>query len=406
MRVAINDYKPEKKTSEYGELSRVLRSEVHVMADMRQNPFDLRLFLRDVTDRSEGVYESGLIGMAKMLSEYEDGDHPLSSLEYYTLRVAMLEMVHGYHEEGWSPDELLRIWSSLTPEMLEYYHAHLDGKLEKESRNRIERVKDDAVRGRLIKDLQQLLDRPYLIEFDDIKQAAKTGSARLGNLLEGALGSMFGQKHSLYDLRTQPVYTMDWRGMGERAESLMRMIDMSITSAAGELNRDDLLPHISVDDERHKGMSNIMYARVLSFMSEIARGIHTFNIGATHAYDSIRKGDVTSETYKLGDRLIDNTGLSIYGKVTPTMVSEMQKRERLTPITANRFPQMPQYTFGAKLQGEEEPMVIFRTIATPKTIVELLPTNSASEGMVEGYDIFDPGFLAEYAAANNLKLAI
>lgn len=401
LRVMINDYKPEDKESEYAAMTRLCRSTVFSMRDMSINPFEPRLFLDPRNE--DQVYEFGILQMAKIICEFEK-EAELSPSEHYALRVAVAHMLANYHMTQWSPDLLERIAGSLTIEMRDHYQAALDEKLRKNSEARLKLVEDPAVKQQIAAGLNELTGTAWNYTLSEIVDAGKQIAAMLGKALHGAYAAMFGATHSLYDTLTQRAITKDWRGMDPRAESLMRIIDTTIRVSAVELNRTDLLPHIELDDEKHRSMDNLSYARTHSFFSEIARGVHTFNIGGTHTFDSIRKGAVGSELYNLGERIINNMAYVFYGRQpnNPRILEEIRRREGLSASDTNMLAHLPKYTFGVKF-GETEPMRFIRVIATPMDVRDLIQSDSAAERMLTRPNIFMPDDLARYARLNGIE---
>lgn len=403
MRVVIHDRKPEGEESEYSALSRRTNCKPFYMGDMQANPFERRLYLRQ-TDNDD-VYELGIIEMAKLLAEY-NSNIPLSELEYDALRVAVFEMIYQYLEENWSPPVLAKICASPDPHMLERYEVALHNKLVAQAEERAAKAENNEVRDRMTAEIKELANRPRLLQFSELAAASMSLAIRLENLLEGELGRIIGSRHSLYELNTQQATVKIWQGMTEKAETLARIIDTRISLLASELNRADLLPHIVIDDERHRSMENLEYAKTLSYQSEIARANYTLNMGGSHWHSSLRKGGAGSELWNIGDLVIRNSGLRIYGRLAndPAMVREVMDMNHLTPTEATMLTVLPNYCFGAKLYGESGPMVFFRAIAPQILLRDIMQTNSAASLMSTPTEIGSYAWLWEYAKRNGLEL--
>lgn len=403
-RIMINDYKPEGKESEYGALSKICRSKVFAMRNMRINPFEPRLFYDP--EGHDRVSEFGILQMAKIICEFENDEKELTPLEHYALRIAVADMLGQYDASVWSPDLLERIAGSITLAMRDYYQSRLDDRLRTNTKQRLERVEGMVLKESVARSIAELTMTSWNYTIDEIVAGGKVISSLLGKALHGSYGQMFGARHSLYDTLTQRAVTKDWRGMDPRGESLMRIIDTTIRTSAMELNRTDLLPDVELDDEKHVSMGNIVYARTHATYSAMARGVKTFSFGGTHTFDSIRRGAVGSELYNLGEIVINNLAYVFYGKLPPgrpTMMDEIQRREMLSNSDRQMLEQLPPYTFGLKV-GETEPMRFIRIIATQLDIDELIPSDSAAETMLDRPQVFSPQDMALYAKVNGIEL--
>ena len=381
MRIAINDYKPEGKESEYSALSAVTRSVVFNMGEMSVNPFDRRLF--EVQGGS--VYELGLLDMAQVISEFSKQDS-LDGAEDTALRVAVGTLL-TVDEVLRDPAALQKILRSIGEEEIKAYFRRLDGTLRTQMEARLNTVESDVSRERVRGQINRIVDRADTYHVEVIAQAGHQVADYLGRVVHGSYAHMFGNTHSLYDMYTQRVITKDWRKMRPNAERLMRLIDTTIKISAIENNRIDLLPHLELDDEKHKSMDDLVYARTNAFHSEIARSTHTANISSTHRLDSIRKGGAGSEQYRLGATIINNQGFVILGrqKNDPVALKELQDRYRLTNEYRNLLPELPPYTFILVL-GDVEPPKLVRTFVTPSEL-EMIQTDSATDRMVTRPDV-------------------
>ena len=381
MRVAINDYKPEGKESEYSALSAVTRSAVFNMGEMSVNPFDRRLF----EVQGGTVYELGLLDMAQVISEFSKKES-LDGSEDTALRVGVGSLL-TLDELFRDPAALQKILRSIGDDEIKAYFQNLDGTLRTQMTARLETVTSDVTRERLAGQIKTIVERPDTYDIAEIARAGHRVANYLGRVVHGSYSHMFGNTHSLYDMYTQRVITKDWRKMRPDAERLMRLIDTTIKISAIENNRIDLLPHLELDDEKHKSMDDLVYARTNAFHSEIARSTHTANISSTHRLDSIRKGGVGSEQYRLGATIINNQGFVILGKQKndPVALKELQERYRLTNAYRNLLPELPPYTFILVLGDTEAPKLV-RTFVTPSEL-KMIGTNSATDRMVNRPDV-------------------
>jgi hypothetical protein len=395
-RTMINDYKPEGKESEYSAFSRVFRSKVFSIASMSINPFEAKLYM----DSAKQSYELGILGTAEAMAEFAKKD-ALSGYENTALRTAVHAMLQ-LNEAMWSPHVLYKLMRSLSAEQIATYFDRLDKKLESQLEARISRIQDSGLKNTALDQAKELVGARDNHSYDEIKSASDRNSTYLGNILTGSYADMFGDTHSLYATYTQRAVTKDWRGLDPEAETLMRTIDTRIKVSAVENNRTDLLPHIELDDEKHKSMDNMVYAKSHAYLSEIARGTHTTNLSATHRFNSIRKGAVGSELYNLGNTIINNLGFAFIGQQVddPKILDELQDRYHLSNNDTKALTMLPKYTFGLKL-GEGEPIRFIKIFATPQEM-EILKTDGSTDRMIDRPDVYSPEQIERYARENGI----
>lgn len=402
MRVAINDYKPEGADSEYAAFSRYHNSRIFRIGDMSVNPFEAKLYQFSLPGSNlQQAHELGMLGAAESICEFSKGSR-LDGEEHTTLRIALASMLRC-NELLWSPQLLSKQLHAMAQQQVELYFGLLDAKLQHQMQARLDTVHDPVVREAIADDMKRIMDASNNQTVVDLQAAAERTAAYLDRVLHGSYGNMLGDKHSLYDMLTQRTITKDWRGVSQEAEQLMRILLTRIKISAIERNHLDLLPHMEIDDEQHRSM-NLTYARDHSHFSEISRGVHTFSLTATHRLDSIRRGDVGSELYNLGDTIINNVGMVFIGKQVdnPKILNELRERYELTGIQASSLTALPAHTFLLKA-GDETPRYI-NLIATPDDMT-YLGTDSASERMTNRANAYDPESLQRYAAANGYELA-
>jgi hypothetical protein len=401
MRVAINDYKPEGKASEYEEFSAYMASKVFKIGEMSVNPFEIRLHqLAEGSAARDNVYELGILGTAEIMCEFAKGAK-LSGHEHTALRIALYAMLQ-YDSALWSPPLLLKMLRSITEQQITAYFNNLDSKLQAQLEARIARVSDPSLRDTVTGDMRALVSAKDNYSVGIIQTIADTVSTYLGTILTGTYGNMFGDTHSLYDMTTQRAVTKDWRGVGEDAEALMRTLDTQLKISAIENNRIDLLPHIELDDEKHRSMDILVYAKTNSFLSEISRGVHTLNLSATHQLDSIRRGGMGSELYNLGNTIINNMGFVLIGQQAddPKVLGELQARYNLSTAQTRQLTTLPRFTFLMKLGETESPRVI-RFFATPEEM-KVLQTSAATDRMLTRPDVMNKEDLQQFATQNGI----
>lgn len=365
---------------------------------MQINPFEPKLYRIQGKD----TYELGILGMAEMMAEFSKKG-VLVGHENTALRIALYTMLQ-HDVNMWSPGLLEKLLRSSTDDQINGYYATLDNKLAAQLTQRLQNISDPIQRAAVEAQLRQLVHAQDNHNLADIKAAADYVATLFSDILHGSHANMFGNANSLYELLTQRAVTKDWRGMDPEGETLMRLIDTRIKVSAIENGQTDLLPHIEIDDEKHKAMDNLVYAKSHSFFSEISRGTHTCNLSATHRFDSMRKGGAGSELYNLANTIINNLGFVFIGRQVDDQKSldELQDRYGLSNADTKSLTTLPKRTFGMKL-GEAEPFRYVQFFATP-TELELLKTEGATDRMVARPDPFNLQHIERFAGENNLTL--
>lgn len=401
MRVTINDYKPEGKDSEYAAFSAYHNSKVFRIADMSVNPFEAKLYQFGGSGANLQTHELGMLGTAESICEFAKGSR-LSGKEHTALRIALAAMLE-YNEAFWSLQLLAKLLRSIEKRHVDAYFGRLDAKLHAQLKNRADSLTDPLVRDTAIEDVMHVVEAPNNLSVEELQSAGSGTATYLDRVLFGSYGNMFGTKHSLYDMLTQRTVTKDWRGVTEEAEQIMRILMTRIKISAIERNTLALLPHIDIDDEQHRSMGSLVYARSHSHLSEIGRGVHTFSMTATHGLNSIRRGDTGSELYNLGNTIIGNVGMVFIGRQvnSPTVLDELRQLYQLTGVQTESLTTLPRQTFLVKA-GDEEARYVQITAAPDDMLY--LPSDSASKRMTAPVDHTDQESLRRYAQANGIKL--
>jgi len=417
MRTVINDYKPESDGdddnggSEYGKFSQVTRSVVHRIAEMQVNPLEERMF----ASKGEKAYELGVISMAKSIIEYGKGS-PLFGHEDTSLRIAVYVMLQ-HNPATWGLGLLAKLLRSLSLSQIAGYYQDLDDKLKFQLEARVETLQQlgstndnnlaerSVLRNGVVTQIGQLISAKDNTDLNEIQSAGDRVASFLESILHGSFGRMLGDKHSLYEMSTQRVITKDWRGVGPKDETLMRIIDTSFMTSAIENHQLDLLPHLKIDDEQHKPMENLTYASGQAFFGEIARGLHMCSLSASHRLDSLRKGGVGSDLYGKGSTVINNMGWFAVGRQNndPKQLKELQDRLGLTDVERDSLPHLQKRIFAVKY-AEAEPIRFVQVIATPMELA-MGKTEGAVERMMKQPDINNPDDIVRFAQQNNLQLA-
>lgn len=396
MRVAINDYKPEGKLSEYGAFTKVANSTTFKMGSSAVNPFDRRLYSLD----DDTVYELGILSVAERICEFVNGD-TLKGEFGRALRIAV-DVMLNLDPSLWSLHQLHKIVRSLTKAQINGYFRTIDSRVQKQHEARIELVKSPVNREAALLQLSSLHATRDNTLHADIQMAGNYVATLLERVLYGSYGKMFGETGSLYDMSTQRAVTRDWRGVAPEPEALMRTITTDVQTAAIETNRLDLLPHLELDDEKHKSMDLLAYARAHSFFSEIARATHTCNLSATHRLASMRKGGVGSELYNLANSIINNLGFvgMTQQQNEPAALQELAERY---DISSRRdlelITMLPDYTFAMKVG--DQPLRFIRTFVTPMESA-LIGTDDATDRMTARPDVLSEADISLFAETNGI----
>jgi len=424
MRVSINDYKPEANESEYGAFSAVVKSKIFKMAEMKFNPFEPRLF----NTKDSATYELGVLDMARVIAEFSNIDS-LQGYQFTALRIALAVMLQA-PEYQWDAPLLFKIVGSLTEDQIAFYHRNLDQKLKQQMENRLKNLietNNDNLEAKeqeswrrttaelsIAEDLRDTgsmsLSAQEVINLATAKdnfyardiQRAGTEVQRMGyDLLKGPVGTMIGRENSLYDLYTQRATTKDWRGLLPQVQKFARIIDNNFRISMIEGNRADLLPHFELDDEKHKSMDDIGYARINAFTTEIARGTHMVSMSASHRPSSIRKGGYQSDLWNLGQTIINNQGFAFLGhqQNLPEILNELGDRYHLGDFQRD-LPWLPRYTFIASFGPTELPRKI-RVFVTPNELA-MIQTDSATDVILDRPDVMSADDLRRYAQNNGV----
>lgn len=424
MRTSINDYKPEASESEYGAFSAVVKSKIFKMAEMKFNPFERRLF----NTKDDRTYELGILDMARVIAEFSK-THVLEGYEFTALRIAIAVMMQT-PEDLWEAPLLFKIVGSITDDQIKYYHNNIDTKLKNQMEVRLANLikvnqestlpdkKESWVRTTTENNIAEDLRATNAMSLSSeeiiglatskdnfyVNEIQKAGSQvqRMGyDLLRGPVGTMIGRENSLYDLYTQRATTKDWRGLLPQVQRFARIIDNNFRISMIEGNRSDLLPHLELDDEKHKSMDDLQYARTNAFTGEIARGTHMVSLSASHRPSSIRKGAAGSELWNLGQTIINNQGYAFLGhqQNLPEILNELGDRYRLGDFQAD-LPFLPRYTFIASFGPSELPRKI-RVFVTPLES-KMIQTDSATDSILDRPNIMNADDLRRYAQNNGI----
>jgi hypothetical protein len=392
MRVAVNDHRPEAGRSEYAALADALGGEVYDIASRNVNPFEASLELGDLS----------VLEMANMLCEHVN-KAPIIGAEFDALKVAVWMMLQ-LHPLLWSIETLLNRCLAMTIVDIQREQADMDSRMRERLEARIKKFAKNDFEGEGIRlELAGIYRDPSTQAVDEIMRARFKIASHLRSLLEGKYGKMLGGGDSLFNMLTQPIVVKDWRGVTGDAVGLMRAIDHRIQINAIERELFHLYPNIELDDEDHRSMEHLTYAKSKSLKSKINRSTRMINISGSHRLSDYRRGGAGSELAAYGQSIIDDMDFFFVGKQTPVKehLDELQQRLNLNEQQRTDLPLIPEHVFGAKI-GETEPYEYVQALPNKKEW-EIIKSNKSNDDMVNRPGL-DPRQYAAVAAATGFQL--
>lgn len=408
LRIAINDHKvlrQERKDGsteyemEYDSLAKVVGCERFIMSQQRVNPFDRRL---------TRTY-SQLLAMAQVLAGFSPHD-TLTARKRRALRVAVLKMFRK-NPYLWSPNMLLECVRTMDRQDVDDYHQHHRDLMVEEHKARMARlallIEDKHELERIDAEFKVQLTRDITLDPVVTLNAKEDVFDLLDDIFSGPDAELFGDSSNLYDMYGQRAVVRLWTGFatGGMGETIMRTLDSQLRIFAIENGLLNLLPHLELDDERHRSFENIVNARVSVFLSKIARSLEWINLSATHRPNDLLKGSVGSEHYKLGESLIDDFGGVMLARQRgkKAHLDELQERYRLTDKQRSLLPVLPKYTMYLK-GGEEHHPTLVRLIALEHELKHVLKTDQSNERMLTRPGLSSIEAIEQYAKVNGVKL--
>jgi len=398
-RLWINDHKTEGDRMEYSRIASLTGAKEFRMASMGVNPFDSRLCPN----------LSNLIDMAMLLCSFAEDGTKMAPRTKLALRAAVFRMFKG-NKLLWSPSVLLTIAASLNSNDVRAYVREGRDLLQREHEARMERLqaldlneveKAEAL-SQVENEFKSLLYRDMTLDFDGIAAESTNVFATLDDVFSGADAGIFGDSSSLYDMYTQHTVNRIWTGFTPRGERMMRAIDGKISIYGIENHQLDLVPHINLDDEAHKSMSNPENAAIMAYLSNIGRSVRTCHLSASPRLNDMRHGNIGSRHWEDGQTVVDGLGFLAVSRQpnNPAILAEIQERARLTNTWRDALTELPRYTFLFKLGQEVEPTVV-KMFATPLELAEI-QTDAASEAILRRPNLEDADDLRYYAKRNGV----
>ena len=392
MKVAINDHKSEGENSEYAKLGEFLGCRTYDIANRSVNVFEPRLELGELNT----------LEMATMLCEHVF-QQPLVGSNFEALKVAVFMMLKS-DVSLWSLQTLLKLCLSVTDEDIDGYYEDFHNRMRQQIATRIEtHAQNPSEREQFEQELAKIYERDDNLDHAQIVRSGNYIASLLASLLEGKYGRMLGGGDSLYDMRSQRAIIKDWRGVSADAVSLMRAIDYRLEINAVERGLHHLYANLELDDEDHKSMEDLTFARSKSMMSKVSRGVRKLNMSGSHRFSDYRKGGAGSTLWGYGQSILDDMGFFFIGTQpnNKEYLLELQDRLNISNSDRDSLAELPPYVFAVKL-GEVESLnyVQFMPTATEFT---LIPSESANEGMVNRPGI-DPRQYARVAAETGCSL--
>jgi hypothetical protein len=371
MRVAANDHRAIGGRSEYARLGDAMGCETYDIAKRSVNPFESQLQLGELS----------VLEMATLLCEHAS-PIPLVGSNYEALKIAVYKML-GMHELLWSPQMLQKLAFSIDDDDIDGHYRTMHDRLRGQIQERIVRsaLNKEETDGMLL-DLDRVYNRPDNIGNAEIIRAGEYIASLLSSLLEGKYGQMLGGKDSLYAMLTQRAIIKDWRGVPKDGVSLMRAIDHQIQINAIERSLHHLYPNIELDDEDHRSMEDLVYARSKAYKLKIIRSARLLSLSGSHRIPDYRKGGYGSELWSYGDSIINEMAFFFVSRMPndKAILDELQDRFNLSSLDRTLLTELPPYVFGAKL-GPAEPLTLVRFLPT-ETEIEFTRSDYANDEMV------------------------
>ncbi len=408
LRVAINDHKVLKQDRadgsrehgmEYDSIAHIMGCTPFVMSRMRVNPFDYRICK---------TY-SQLLAMAQLLASFSTTDK-LDVRTKRALRVAVLRMYY-MNRELWSPAMLLDIIRTLREEDVDVYHRRARRLLIVEHSQRRRRLKatskfTDAELRKLDVEFKDQLAREVTISTPETLAAKEKLFDLLDDVFSGPDAEIFGDSHSMFDMYGQRACVKQWVGFasGGDGETIMRTLDAQLKTFIIENGMTELLPHMELNDELHKGLANPVSAEAIAWLSKIARSLPLIWLGASQRPTDLLKGLPDSPHYRAGESILDDNGATFLARMRgkPAFLDELQERYMLTAPQRVLLPNLPKYTMFLK-GSEEHPATLMRVFATAAEL-PLLKTDQSNEQLLMRPGIGSIEAIEAYANANGVRL--
>jgi hypothetical protein len=297
---------------------------------------------------------------------------------------------------------LMKMCLLMTSDDIKGQQQDMDNRMKGRLEERIKKFANSEHEGEFLRlELKGIYDQPNTLATNEILGSALRIASLLGTLLEGKYGKMLGGGDSLFDMLTQPVVVKDWRGVTGDAVGLMRAIDHRIQINAIERELFHLYPNIELDDEDHRSMEYLTYAKSKALKSKINRSTRMLSLSGSHRLSDYRRG--SGELARYGQSIIDDMDFYFVGKQTgmPDQLDELAKRLLLNEQQRNELSVIPDYVFGAKI-GESEPYVYVQALPNKKEGL-IIKSNKTNDDMVNRPGL-NPERYHEVAAVSPFKL--
>lgn len=373
MRTLINSRKQEDGADEYSKMTEYLYSPTYNLNQAASiNPIDERMY----RDNEGNIDELSLLEVLVNICELLKVD-PLINHEPLVLQVAVHKVVKQL-QGIMSPDVLDVVIRGLSMDDLTDYFFDSNEQL-------MQRFKAELKdRPEMLKTLQLALERPPNIDEVEFRADAGRVAGYMSRMLRLDYGHIFGGNNSIYDILAQPVSTLNWSGVPDKARTLLEALFFKWEVMA--LSRGDmsLIPHIKLNDEEGEGITNLMHARFFSQYVNKARGQHTFDLRAFQSGLQLTQvGAAGSELRSLAENIERGMSFHLIGQ---QQASDGASLHRLSQLGLSDQDVMYSTVldvgqFGLVVPHREFPVTWFQLALYP-TERRLIEGNAASKKML------------------------
>ena len=341
IRMRFNDRKLEDVDPEYDKIVNYLEGEIV--------PLNRQASI-NVLDPKMNMTQTDMVETAVNICEMVSGLSPLPRLQGLALRIAVWKMLRDRSDET-KPEILEAKLLGLTrQDVVDYYKQ--------------------------VNEYTEAVNVPdYMFQEDAVLVASY-----LGEVLHGSFGGVFGGDRSLRDVLSYNVVLLDWKGVSEKAQTLLSSMLWKWQEIAQRRGDHELIPDLLFNDEEHKAMSNLMYVRFMSANLKEARALRTaYFMSTQHETDLTMAGEPDSEIR----RLSESVGLSIGGRFITEQpankeVLDIYRQLGFSELDVNELTRMERGHFFFHATGQ--PAIPFRLDLTPIE-EELVKSDSAVRSM-------------------------
>ena len=376
MRGRINSRKSENGIAEFEPLTRALYSPTYDLgAEASINLFGL--FRR----------EADIIEVAINIAQEINGG-PIGEHVAHAYMVGIRKMLHDMRDIA-SPSVLEIVLRKLTLEDFKDYHRANNSEV-------MAQFADELALRPDLRNQLEITDSEIAVGVKDLDGATQAANY-LGQLLRGNYGRAFGGNHSLQDVLSQQLVTLDWENMPENARVLLEAVIRKAEASAIVWSQDPanrgsdlttIVPHINMSDEEGGAMKSLMHVRFTADRQNKSRAYPTADFRAVQYYSQVTQaGDANSELRGLAQEIELGVGCRIIFR-QPNDTDFLQRFSRLG-LSDPDVAFLPQLGVGqAMFWVRDRPPVYFQHVVTTAEM-PLIQSNSRRKKMNEGTPVWD-----------------